>query len=366
MANQVRIDPKEREKLINQAEKLLGGPIRTVQLDDEQYDAFIQMATEDYVEYVHTWLIDHQWPALVGIDLDEADLTRAFTVRSLDYTTQFTYAYSKIAGLGTGEGGWVLKKDFINLEEGKQIYEIPPNREVNEVMWFTPATMDQSVIDPFLGVWNNHFGAEYLGLGSYYIMPAFDVLLRAADRNLKNRIIRSELTYRITNGPNGKKYLHLYPTPGGKFSYRSRGYGAGRVWYWYYDIYNNRNECLEANKDIVKTPDDIPLEDISYEDINQQAKSWVRRYFIAICKEALGRVRGTYSGRIPFPQNEMSFDYQSLLSEGQNEKENLKEELKERLDRLHPTRMLERMANEAEMTNKALYYREMKKPIRVI
>jgi hypothetical protein len=43
----------------------------------------------------------------------------------------------------------------------------------------------------------------------YYIAPAFDILLTAADMNLKNRIVRSELVYKITAGPNGTKLLHL-------------------------------------------------------------------------------------------------------------------------------------------------------------
>jgi hypothetical protein len=35
--------------------------------------------------------------------------------------------------------------------------------------------------------------------------------LTAADMNLKNRIVRSELVYKITAGANGTKLLHLYP-----------------------------------------------------------------------------------------------------------------------------------------------------------
>ena len=46
----------------------------------------------------------------------------------------------------------------------------------------------------------------------YYIAPAFDILLTAADMNLKNRIIRSDLVYKITAGPDGTKLLHLLST----------------------------------------------------------------------------------------------------------------------------------------------------------
>jgi hypothetical protein len=234
-------------------------------------------------------------------------------------------------------------------------------------LWFTPATIDQSIIDPFVGVWNNHFGGEYIGLGSYYIMPAFDILLRAVDRNLKNRIIRSELIYKITTGPNGKKYLHLMNTPGSTFDFRNTLFHQGKVWYWYYDVTpENQEECWMYNKDIIKSPADVPLNNIDFIDLNDPSKVWVRRYFIALCKETLGRVRGTFSGKIPIPDADMQMDYDSLLSEAQDEMSTLKEELNGRLDRLSPNNMLERMAEEAKFINDAAKFRALPRPIRMI
>ena len=47
-------------------------------------------------------------------------------------------------------------------------------------------------------------GGAQMGIqGSYFLMPAFDILLRMQDRNLKNRLIGGDLTYRITAGPGG-------------------------------------------------------------------------------------------------------------------------------------------------------------------
>jgi len=281
--------------------------------------------------------------------------------------TQYTYSYSKIVGLGAGEGGYVLKKDYIELVKGQQLYEIPANREINEVLWFTPASLDQSVIDPFLGVWNNQFGAEYMGLGSYYILPAFDILMRSTDRNLKNRIIRSELVYKITNAPDGKKFLHLMNTPGGKYDFRGATMNQAKVWYWYYDINpEQKDECFELNKDVIKSPMDVPLDNINYDDLNDPSKTWVRRYFIALCKETLGRVRGTFGGKIPVPDANMEIEYQSLLSEGKDEMITLKKELEDRMFKLNPLEILKRMSMEAEEINKALKYRAFQKPIKII
>lgn len=361
------ISDTDRNKLFNQAKSVLGAPYRKIQLEDAQMETLLEISVEDYVEEIQNYIINHQWLNLIGLDVTEDDITRALITRNNDIVTQYTYAYSKIVGLGAGEGGYELKQDYITLQSGVQIYQIPANREINEVLWFTPATLDQSVIDPFLGVWNNQFGAEYIGLGSYYILPAFDILLRAQDRNLKNRIIRSELTYRITNGPNGTKFLHLLNTPGGRFDFRGSIISNARVWYWYYDIEKaDKDDCLESNKDIIKSPADVPLASLSYADLNQPARTWVRRYFVAQCKEALGRIRGTFSGRVPVPDLDMTWDYQTLLTEARDEKNILKQELSQRLEKLSPENTLERAANEAEQINRALKYRPFQKPINVI
>lgn len=363
----MRIKPEDKEKLFRQARHRLGAPIRKIQLEDEQMDSLLEMATEDYVEYIQNYIIEHQWPSLIGLDVSEADMTRALITRNQDVVTQYTYAYSKIVGLGAGEGGYVLKKDYVELVRGVQMYIVPAGREINEVLWFTPATIDQSIIDPFVGVWSNHFGGEYIGLGSYYIMPAHDILLRATDRNLKNRLIRSELTYKITNAPNGQKYIHLMNTPGSSFDFRGSLFSQGKVWYWYYDINGgNKDDCLEANKDIIKSPMDVPLDNLSFDDLNEPAKIWVRRYFTALCKETLGRVRGTFSGKIPIPEADVTVEYDSLLSEGKDEMVTLKLELKDTLSRLSPLEMLKRVAEEAKNINDALKFRAFPKPIKLI
>jgi hypothetical protein len=106
-----------------------------------------------------------------------------------------------------------------------------------------------------------------------------------------------DLTYRITALPDGKKMIHLMQTPGGKFDFGNCIIMAGgKVWYWYYDVDGaDRDACLKANPDIIKLPSDIPIDEIAWVDLNNPAQQWVRRYFVASCKETLSRVRGKYS-----------------------------------------------------------------------
>ena len=89
-------------------------PVRGIELTEEQMDTFLELSLAEYEQYVSDWLIESQWSALAGLNVDNQSLTRAFTTRSLDYETQFTYSYSKIVGL-QANGPWELKKDYFNL-----------------------------------------------------------------------------------------------------------------------------------------------------------------------------------------------------------------------------------------------------------
>ena len=144
------ITKTEKEKLYTQALHLLGMPVRGIELVEEQMDTFLELSVSEYEQYVSDWLIESQWAALNGLNVDTQSLTKAFTTRSIDYETQFTYSYSKIVGL-QANGPWELKKDSFDLVKNQQMYVIPAGREINELLWFTRATLTDSIVDPFIG-----------------------------------------------------------------------------------------------------------------------------------------------------------------------------------------------------------------------
>jgi hypothetical protein len=367
------ITPTNKEKLYSQVFHLLGMPIRSIELTEEQMDTFLELSLDEYEQYVSDWLIESQWSSLAGLNVDTQSLTRAFTTRSIDYETQYSHAYSKIVGLQTG-GDSILKKDKIQLVANQQTYEVPAGREINELLWFTRAELTDSIVDPFLGGFGGLGGVGSGGVGgfaqmgtsgSYFMMPAYDLLARMQDRGIKNRLIGGELTYRITAGPEGKKLVHLHNTPGGRFDFGSVQQHNFYVWYWYYDTHD-RDDCLLKNKDIVKLPSDIETEELTWEKINKPAQNWVRKYLIAYSKEGLGRIYSKFSGDLRVPDSEVKLDYNSLLTEGKDEKVKLIEELTQRLERLRPDKMLERKANEAENLNKSLKHRPFQSPFTAI
>jgi hypothetical protein len=73
------ISQPEKEKLYTQVFHLLGMPVRGIELTEEQMDTFIELSLSEYEQYVSDWLIESQWSALAGLDVDTQSLTRAFT-----------------------------------------------------------------------------------------------------------------------------------------------------------------------------------------------------------------------------------------------------------------------------------------------
>jgi len=372
------INEPERSEFYQKARHLLGAPLRAVELEDEMMDTLLEYSIDEYSQYVQDWLIESQWTSLYNLDLDTQSLARAFLTKSLDFETRYTYAYSKIVGLQAG-GDWVIKKDYIQLVPNQQIYEIPAGREINEVLWFTPSTLNNLLfgLGGFAGVGmgtgiGGGGGLAQIGnmAGSYYLTPAFDTLLRMQEVNIQRRIYAGDLTYYITALPDGKKALHLLNTPGGKFDFGNAEMAKGQVWYWYYDTtQGDRDKCLADNPDIIKLPSDVPFDKLSWYKLNNPAQVWVRKYFIAYCKETLSRVRGIFSGSLKTPDGDLTMDYATLATEGKDEKLKLVEELigaDGRLTRLRPEKIMEREALLAENLNKQLKFRAMPRQIYVI
>jgi len=368
----LEITESEKNKLFKEVRVQLAAPLRKVELTDDMLCTLAEISIEDYSSYVNEWLIESQWSSLYGVNVSNTDLTKSFTTRGQGYEESFTYAYSKIVGLQAG-GPWELKKDYVTIVEGQAAYTIPAGREVNEVLWITPPTINFALFANYGGGDFGGFGGGFGQVpggggggfrGGFYLASASDILARDADYDLKQRIISGDLVYKITAGPNGTKILHLLPPPGSRINFGAAGNNTvtgGKVWYHYYETTSSedRQRCLNDNKDIIKLPSDVPIDVVNFSELNSPAKQWVREYLTAKAMEVLGRVRGKFGGALGVTDSEVTMDYESLLSEATNIKDKLFERLTLRLERLQPDKMLERKANEAESLNKMLNYRPL-------
>lgn len=362
----------EIKDLFNRVRIELGAPVRTVQLTDEQLCALLENCIEDYAEKVQNWAIEGQWMNLIGKNINNIDIAYAMSVRTFDMAKDYSYYFSKEVGLQQ-RGPWELKKDFIEIEAGKQVYVIPSGREINSVMWMNPPTTQASLFANYAGI-DVGFGGGYAQMagggtsgpiGGYYVMPAADIAYLATDMTYKQRLLKSDLVYKITAGPNGTRLLHLISTPGSNMSFNYAGVNGGglglvgcTVWYTYYDITSNEeaDECRRMNSDVIITPDQIPLNKIDYAFLNEPTKAIIRQLLTAKAKKTLGIIRGTFSGKVSIPQAEMSMDYQMLLTQGEQEWEKTMEKLDQRLERMSPGAMIDLQVKIAQGTNEINKY----------
>lgn len=361
----------DKNKLYLHVKHELGYPLRPFELKDEMMDSYLEMVVEDYSSVVNDWLIHQQWTGLEGMSKESGDFLSAFSNKSNHYMETFTYAYSKQVGLGTNapaSNGWELKRDYILTEANTQHYLIPAGREINEVLWETPPSIDGGLVDPFaMNAWSaGMLGMSYLGRPAMYVQPTYSTLLGAQDRRMKQRILQSTLTYRITGLATGEKMLHLYPIPGDRHEIAGtwgKHYAGRRVYYWYYETNDDRDKCLEENDDTIKLPSDPPVKVLQWSNLNDSARQQIRNLLIAKTKMVIGGVRGFYTGELGVTDKQLVMDYRHLLDEGIKLKEDTEKILLDQLDRLRQVNLTEERAKIAENVNKHLQYQPPKFPI---
>ncbi len=366
---------KDIDELFKLVRSALGAPIRAVELSDEQLCDLLQIAIQDYSSAVQNEIILNNWMGFYGKNVTNAkELMYGFMMRNLDLTKQYSYWFSKQVGLQQ-EGPWELKKDFVTIEAGKQVYVIPSGRTINKVMYVNPPMTDTALFANYMGggvgfmPGLGQVGAGYGyggGLGGFYTTQAMDVAYMAADLNFKSRLFRGDLTYKVTAGPDGTHLLHLMSTPGSKLSFGFAGAGVNggigligcEVWYTYYDTSNgDEDECMLYHADdVILSPDQVPMENMQYQFLNDPAKVVVRQLLIAKAKQTLGLVRGKFSGKVNIPQAEMTMDYQMLNQQGKEEYDAAMEALMKRLERMRPVNMMKEQAELMENNVKLQQY----------
>jgi hypothetical protein len=367
------IKKEDKNRLYLQTKHTLGYPIRPFELEEDMLDSYLEMVIEDYSALLNNWLIEQQWVGLEGMSIETGDFLNAYATKSNDYVKSFTYAYSKQVGLGTNAPaahGWELKRDYIITAAHTQHYIIPAGREVNEVLWETPSEIDFGLVDPFASttMTAGGFGWSFNSRPANMVQPTYSLLLAAQDRGLKQRIMKSTMSYRITGLETGEKVLHLYPIPGDKYEIAGKWgkhYEGKKVWYFYYDTSKdgNRDKCLEENSDIVRLISDPPTQILKWDNLNDVAKKHIRDLFIAKVKISVGGIRGFYSGNVGSVSKELSLDYRHLLDEGQKEEETTIKLIMDSLEKLKQVNLTTERAQIAENVNKALGYQPFMHPI---
>jgi hypothetical protein len=362
----------------------IGGSIRQVELTDDDLCNLLEIAIGDYSEKVQNWAIEAQWLNLQNQSTiqfqNPSELAYALTVRTMDWSRDFSYWFSREVGLQQ-RGSYELKKDFFQVEKGKQVYMIPKGREINKVMYVTPSTTkaalygNMGTLDTGIGGGFGQIanGGGYMGLTSFYVGSVYDTALLASDLKYKNSFLRGDLAYKVTAGPDGTHLIHLMSVPGSPNmvggvaaddSWGWNRYANCYVWYTYYDVSTGSDEditnCMLENKDdVIIYPDQVPLSQMKFELMNNPTQQIIRQLLIAEAKILIGNIRGYASGKISIPNSEMNLDYSILLEQGKSDKERVFTDLKERLDRMLPYNLMEKQKTMTEQLIGILKYKPL-------
>ena len=364
----------EIQDLFRRFRSEMGAPLMEVELLDAQLCDLLEMSVEDYAEKVQNWIIENNWANLYGKNLSNIDLAYALSVRTLDLSRDFSFWFSKDAGLQQ-RGPWELKKDFFKIEPGKQSYLIPAGREINNVLYCNPATSQAALyanyggLDTlgFAGGYGQAGGGSFGPIGGFYIAQSMDIAYMATDLQYKNRLLRGDLTFKVTAGPDNTHIIHLYSTPGSRLTFGGSMNTMGaismvgcEVWYTYYEDNGDADECRRQNPDVILSPDQIPLTKMEYGLLNEPTKVIVRKIFFSKAKRALAMVRGKFSGKVSIMDAEAQMDYNMLITAADKEYEDVMKALTERLDRMSPWEIMKKSAELVDNTIKVLAGKPMK------
>ena len=344
------------------AAKRLGYPIVDIELIDVNFYACFEESVLEYNRVVNEFNIVNNMADLTGIPQSQFPNLTGLGVKStgLPFVVQLSKQYGSEA-LVNGETP--LKRDFIyvssSMSGSEQLYDlnklIGENKEhltgsrieVRRVFHHRPPAIAR-VYDPFsmTGMSYGNILSE-MGFGAYspatqFLMtPLFEDLLRVQAIDLNDMIRKSNYSFEIV----GNNKLRIFPIPTHNF----------KLWIDYYleKDKNITNFYSGSRYEYVSDPSDIPYEYCKYCKINQPGKQWIKKYFLALCKETLGRILQKYS-TVPIPGGEVTLDGAELRSEAKDETSTLLEKLRDMLEKSLRVNQLENKDKESDAMNKML------------
>jgi hypothetical protein len=347
------------------AAKRLGYPIVDIEMLDTNFYACFQEATLEYNRIINDFNIVNNMSDLNGIAQDKFENLTGMSVRGtgLPYVVKMSRQYGTEA---MANGDVEVYKSAIdisgasNLNESVQTYDlnkligedirnlpIGSKIEVRRIYHKRPPAAAR-IYDPFsmTGMSYSNVLSE-LGFGAYspatqFLMtPIFEDLERMQAIEFNDEVRKSHYSFEIL----GNNKLKIFPIPT-------------------YDFKLYIEYTIDTDKDIsnfqsgsryqyISDASDVPYGLCTYCKINQSGKQWIKKFFLALCKETLGRILQKYSS-VPTPGGEVTLDGAELRSEANEEKTDLESSLREMLDKTLRTEQLSKKSEESEYMNKML------------
>lgn len=341
------------QKSAEWAAKRLGYPIIDVELIDINFYACFEEAVNEYGAQVNQFNIRNNLINLQGAPVsNKPNITGMNVVGS---GLPFIISLAKGYGSEIGVGGYIdIKKKEINLTTNQQTYDLQSligdtvesgsRIEIRRVFHGPPPAFAR-IYDPFSmtgmsysNVLNEMGFAGYSPATQFLMTPIFEDLLRGQAIEFNDLVRKSAYSFEIANNK-----LKIFPIP----TYDTKIYIEYVVEKDKYG--NNAMFSSGSNYDIVSDYSNVPYQNVVYNKLNAVGKQWIKKYFLALCKELLGAIRQKYS-TIPIPGGEVTLDGAELRSEAQAEKDALITQLRENLEATTRANQLEQKAKELEQS----------------
>jgi len=335
------------------AARKLGYPNIDIEMIDINFYACYEEAVNEYGKELNQFNIVNNMLVFQGQQLSTLGSVNGRNVQGMGLNQIILLA--KDYGSETGTGGKLTwKRGHVDVQPGVQDYDLQAlwanvtescNRmEIKRIFHERPPASAR-IYDPFSMTGMSYSNIlQELGFGAYspavqFLMtPIFEDLLRMQAIEFNDMVRKSAFSFEIVNN-----VVRLFPVP-------TYGYKM----YFEYILEKDRTETgfspSGSAGNIVSDYSNVPYVKPIYGQINEPGRQWIRKYFLACCKETLGMIRQKYQ-TIPIPNGETTLDGAELRQEAQTEKESLLENLREMLAQAGKFNQMEK---QAEMTEQLI------------
>ena len=343
------------DKFSDWAAKRLGFPIIAVELQKEQFYACYEESITEYSAQVNQFNIRDNMLALQGQNTGSGDTKTDLTHRKLTPTIGRSIQLAEQYGTEAGVGGTIdFKSGSIAVSSGSQVYDLDalwaqPSESGNAIeirkVFYEASPAVTRYFDPYAGTGDGSYNMlDSFGWGNnspavqFMMMPMYADLLKVQAIEFNDQIRKSAYSFELVNNK-----LRIFPNPTSEYKLHFR-----------YLVKQDRNNTLQGKSDGVITDfSNAPFNNMSFININEVGKQWIKKYGLALCKELLGTIRSKYAS-LPIPGAETTLDGDTLRTEASTEKETLVTQLREMLDQTSRKALLEADKDEAEYLQEKL------------
>ena len=333
------------------AAERLGYPIVDIEMIDINFYACFEESVNEYGAQVNQFNIRNNLLNMQGMNISQNPNVSGLNVKGsgLPFLISIAKDYGSYIGVG---GNVEIKKKPIQLSASVQtydlqaligdVYESGSRLDVRRIFHGPPPAFAR-IYDPFSmtgmsysNVLSEMGFAGYSPATQFLMTPIFEDLLRGQAIEFNDMVRKSGYSFEIANNK-----LKIFPIP-----------TYDHTTYVEYVVENDMMSTSAtfnsgSNYDVISDYSNIPYQEVKYCKLNAVGRQWIKKYFLALCKETLGRILQKYS-TTPIPGGEITLDGGELRSEATAEKEVLMAQLRENLEATGREKMIEAKANESE------------------